>query len=227
VVTWLVSVGAVVAVDVSLWAGRKGLRWGWRLEAAADPWPRPGRGGGGPASLGTAPWLGLVLIALAWDVLALDTSPRRYHLTISALSQAYRPLNAGLLLFWLGVGVGYGATRARAPRNPTRIAAEPPDATPHATSAAVFGMASATVSRARVLGGRSLPGLLLPEVPAVGVAFWVALPVAAIVIDQLARRSGGRFANAEEFLRFISTAMSAKVLLVAAWGFAGYHLFAR
>jgi hypothetical protein len=34
-------------------------------------------------------------------------------------------------------------------------------------------------------------------------------------------------ANAEEFLRFISTATTAKVVLVAAWGFAGYHLFAR
>jgi hypothetical protein len=64
-------------------------------------------------------------------------------------------------------------------------------------------------------------------VPAVGVAFWVAVPVAAVVLDQVARRSDGRMANAEETLRFISTATPVKILLVVAWAFAGYHLFAR
>jgi hypothetical protein len=225
--SWLVSVGAVVVVDVLLWSGRRSLRWGWRLDPAAEPWPRMGRGGARPALVGSAPWLGLIVITLAWDVLALDTPPRRYHLTISALSQAYRPLNALLLLVWLGVGVGYGVTRARAPSGPLRTAAPRAEAAPDAPQTYVVGLVTATVNRHPALAGPVLPGLLLPQVPAVGVAFWVAVPIAAGAIDLVARRSGGRLANAEEFLRFISTATAAKVVLVAGWGFAGYHLFAR
>jgi hypothetical protein len=176
--------------------------------------------------LGAALWAGLVLLALGWDVLALDTPPRQYHLTISALSQAYRPLNAALLLLWLGIGVAYGVTRARAPQD-TRMPASAPDTTPGTSLSGVFGVASATMGRHFALVGRTFPGLLLPQVPAVGVFFWAAVPVVAIAIDQLARRSGGRIANAEEVLRFVSTATPVKILLVVAWGFAGYHLFAR
>jgi hypothetical protein len=226
-VTWLVSVGAVVLVDLSLWAGSRGRRWGWRLEPAAEPWPRAGRGGAGSALLGTAPWLALVVIAVAWDVLALDTPPGHYHLTISALSQAYRPLNAALLLTWLGIGVGYGITRARTPQSRTQVA-DPPNAASDSRHAGMVGLVTATASRRPAHAGRLLfPGLLLPQVPAVGVAFWVAVPLAALAIDLVARHSGGRFANAEETLRFISTATLAKIILVAAWAFAGYHLFAR
>jgi hypothetical protein len=226
-VTWLVSLGAVVVVDVILWAGRRGLPWGWHLDPAVEAWPRPGRGGGLKALLGVAPWVGLLVVAVAWDVLALDTPPRQYHLTISALSQAYRPLDAALLFMWLGIGVGYGATRARATADAARAAASPRDAPPDVSHAGVVGLATVTVTRHGAVSGGMIPGLLLPEVPAVGVAFWVAMPIAAIVVDLVARRSGGRVANAEEFLRFISTATPAKVLLVVAWGFAGYHLFAR
>ena len=71
------------------------------------------------------------------------------------------------------------------------------------------------------------PALLLPSSPPVGVAFWIAVPVAAIVIDLVARRTNGVVATAEEFVRFISTSRVAHVLLIAAWAFAGYHLFAR
>lgn len=71
------------------------------------------------------------------------------------------------------------------------------------------------------------PALLLPSSPPAGVAFWVAVPLVAVFIDLSARRSEGRRANAEEFLRFISTSPFARIALVAAWGFAGYHLFAR
>jgi hypothetical protein len=225
--SWLISLAAVVVVDVLLWAGRRGLRWGWRLDPAPEPWPRVGRGGARPALVGAAPWLGLIVLTLAWDVLALDTPPRRYHLTISALSQAYRPLNALLLLIWLGVGVGYGVARARAPSVPLRSVAPPHNAAPDSPQACVVGLATATVSRHPALGVPVVPGLLLPQVPAVGVAFWVAVPIAAVAIDLVARRSGGRVATAEEFVRFISTATSAKVVSVAGWGFAGYHLFAR
>jgi hypothetical protein len=69
--------------------------------------------------------------------------------------------------------------------------------------------------------------LLLPQSPPVGVAFWVLVPVAAVVIDWAARRSDGRRARAEEFIRFISTSLLANYALTAVWVFAGYHLFAR
>ncbi len=69
--------------------------------------------------------------------------------------------------------------------------------------------------------------LLLPQSPPVGVAFWVLVPVAAVVIDWAARRSDGRRASAEEFIRFISTSLLANYALTAVWVFAGYHLFAR
>ena len=76
-------------------------------------------------------------------------------------------------------------------------------------------------------GHHAVPALLLPQSPPVGVAFWVAVPVAAVLIDLTARRSGGRRADAEEFVRFVSTSTVANVALIAAWLFAGYHLFAR
>ena len=71
------------------------------------------------------------------------------------------------------------------------------------------------------------PALLLPSSRPVGVVFWVAVPVVAILIDLVARRSGGRMAKADEFVRFISTAQAANVALILGWTFAGYHLFAR
>jgi Na+/H+ antiporter NhaC len=61
----------------------------------------------------------------------------------------------------------------------------------------------------------------------VGVVFWVGLLVVVIAVDVAARRSAGRMATANEFARFISTSPVANVALMAAWAFAGYHLFAR
>ena len=51
--------------------------------------------------------------------------------------------------------------------------------------------------------------------------------MAGLVADRVARRSDGRLADAEEFLRFISTSTVANLAAMAAWAFAGYHLFAR
>ncbi len=222
-ITWVVSFGAVIAVDVSLWRGRRGGRVGWRLTPVSDPWPRPGRGGGRRALPGVAPWLVLILVALAWDVLGIDTGPHQYHLTISALAQAYRPLNAALLLTWMLAGIGYGAARARAPMGvPSR------DTGPTTPDPAQPGWGTALSAAMFTFGGHPGPtALLLPQSPPVGVAFWVAVPIAGLLLDVAARRSAGRLANAEEFLRFISTARAAQVALIAAWGFAGYHLYAR
>jgi len=59
------------------------------------------------------------------------------------------------------------------------------------------------------------PALLLPSNRPVGVVFWVGLLVVAVVVDLLARRSAGRVATAEEFVRFISSAAVANVALIA------------
>ncbi len=224
-VSWVVSLVAVVVSDAALWRGSHGKRFGWHLPRAEDPWPRGGRGGSRLALQGVAPWLVLFLVALAWDVLGIDTGPHQYHLTISALAQAYRPLNAALLLIWILVGVGYEAARVRAPVRARAAPAGPapePDRDDPQGAQGVLAMC--------VLGPgthSSMPALLLPSSPPVGVAFWIAVPVAAIVIDLLARRTNGAVATAEEFVRFISTSKVAHVLLITAWVFAGYHLFAR
>jgi hypothetical protein len=213
VVTWLVSLATVVAIDLSFWRGRRG----GSVKPADEPWPRPGRGGSRRALEGVWPWLALIIVAAAWDGLGIDTVPHEAHLTISALAQTYRPMNAALLLAWILVGVGYGAAGARAPAGP----AHPTEEEGHGGAALLgVGVVPASVHAAG-------PALLLPSSRPVGVVFWVAVPVAALVIDFVARRSGGRMAKADEFVRFISTAPAANVILVVVWVFAGYHLFAR
>jgi hypothetical protein len=217
-ITWLVTLVAVILVDVLLWRGTKGGGLSWHLKPVRDPWPRQNRSGSGPALRGVAPWLILIAVLLGWEILGIDTGPHQYHLTVSALAQAYRPLNAGLLLVWVLVGIGYEAARVRAPVDTN--AARPLDAHPDHGGALTTAMGSVGAHH----GGTAL---LLPQSPPVGVAFWVALPLAAVLIDVVARHAEGRKANAEEFVRFISTSRIANYALIAAWGFAGYHLFAR
>jgi hypothetical protein len=216
-VTWLVAFGAVVGIDLSFRRGRRGGSMGWQLAPAHDPWPRPGRGGGRLALEGVWPWLALIVVAVAWDGLGIDTGTHEAHLTLSALAQTYRPMTAALLLAWILVGAGYGAARARAPVGPP----DPTEMEGHGGAALLgAGMVPATVHAAG-------PALLLPSSRPVGVVFWVAVPVVAVLIDLVARRTDGRMARADEFVRFISTAPAANVALMLAWAFAGYHLFAR
>jgi hypothetical protein len=220
-ITWVVTLVAVALIDLSLRRGKTRARFGWRLQPVTDPWPRPGLGGKGPALRGVAWWLVLIMVVLAWDVLGIDTGPHQYHLTISALAQAYRPLNAALLLAWVLVGIGYQAARVRAPVNGTGSREGEPDL----DASERGGPLAATMAPLAV--HHAAPALLLPQSPPAGVAFWVAVPVAAVLIDLAARRSGGRWASAEEFVRFVSTSAVANVALIAVWVFAGYHLFAR
>ncbi len=72
-----------------------------------------------------------------------------------------------------------------------------------------------------------MPALLLPSSRPVGLLFWGAACLAGVVIDQAARRTQGRFATAGDLVRFTSKTLLARILLIAAWTFAGYHLFAR
>ena len=118
------------------------------------------------------------------------------------------------------VGIGYEAARAR---GPVRGTTPPDEPVPEAT----FGAGAATAGGPAHAAHPGLPALLLPQRPGFGVAFWVAVPVAAVVVDLAARRSGGRIATAEELVRFASTSRTVHVVLVLAWAYAGYHLFAR
>lgn len=224
-ITWIVSLGMVVAVAVLFGRGRSGAPFGWDIGRASDPWPRPGRGGARRAWCGVAPWLAVIVVASGWDALGIDTGRHEYHLTISALSQAYRPLNALLLLVWMLAGIGYAAARARTPfgmRGHDAASGRMVDPDQRGGAALAAGGSAA--------GGHSHPltlALLLPSSRPVGIIFWVGLLVVAVAVDVLARRSGGRVATAEEFVRFISSTVVANLFFVAAWAFAGYHLFAR
>jgi hypothetical protein len=223
-ITWVVSVAMVVAAAILFRLGRRGAAFGWNIGTATEPWPRPGRGGTRLALLGVAPWLAVIVVGATWDALGTDTGPHAYHLTISALSQAFRPLNALLLFVWMFLGLGYAAARARAPAVVDR-AEVPPS---HSLETEQSGGAVLSAAGAAPVGGHPLtPALLLPSNRAVGVVFWVGLLVVAAAVDLVARRSDGRLATAEEIARFISTSKVAHVGLIAAWAFAGYHLFAR
>jgi hypothetical protein len=216
-VTWAISLAAVVASDLVLGSGRQHRLLGVRPAVADPPWPRAGRGGRGRALAGISPWLVLGLVALAWELLGIDTTPDKPHLTISALAQLYRPLNAVLLLVWILAGVGFGAARARAP-------------VPTLTGVASDGVKSqAFGALAVVVVGHqmTMPALLLPGNRPVGVAFWLLVVAAALLVDFTARRSQGRIANGGELVRLISGPLAARVVMVVAWTFAGWHLFAH
>jgi hypothetical protein len=216
--TWLGSLAIVVVAGVGLRRAVCRPASVWHLAPASRPWPRPGRGGWERSLQGTALWWLLLALAATWDVLGLDSGPHQYHLTLSALSQAYRPLGAGLLLVWILVGIGYQAARARRPLpRPPHSGNE--DAAPRLPAVA-FGAGGGVTHGVA-------PGLLLPPHPGIGVAFWLTVPVAAVGIDLLARRSGGRVPTAEELVRFVSTSPAVNLACLAAWTLAGYHLFAR
>jgi|HubBroStandDraft_5_1064220.scaffolds.fasta_scaffold150392_2 hypothetical protein len=213
VATWCVSVVAVASINLMLSSRERRPEHTDPGVTRAEPWPRPGKGGASSALYGLSPWLVLIALAAAWDGLGIDTGPHRAHLTISALAQAFRPVNAALLLVWMLVGMGYGVARARLPRDmPPQVPAAPQV------------MAGLLVP----LDGRSsVPSLLLPSSRPVGVIFWVAVLLAGIVADQAARRSRGTFATSGDLVRFTTNTLPVRVLLIGSWLFAGYHLFAR
>jgi hypothetical protein len=157
-----------------------------------------------------------MLVVLVWEVLGIDTGPRQAHLTISALAQAFRPLDAALLLVWILVGLGYGAARARAPVG-------------WLSGETAHGASPGASSTAAVVAGHPaiVPALLLPPSRAVGVTFWAGLIVACVLVEIAARRSRGRLADAEEFVRQISGPTAANALLIVMWMYAGWHLFAH
>ena len=114
--------------------------------------------------------------------------PHQYHLTISALAQAYRPLNAALLLVWVLVGIGYEVARCVRPLTRTSSGREMRRALATGGGRRGHGAVGpppltgpAAAGRARRWGSRS--GLRFPLRP--------------ILIDMSARALSGRRADAE------------------------------
>jgi hypothetical protein len=215
--TWLLSLAAVMVVGIVLVRGRRGARFGWHMRPVAESWPRPGHGGPRPILGGLSPWIAIAVVAVAWDVLALDTAENEHHLTISALSQAYRPLHAAILLVWMGVGVVYASARSRSPVGRER------EEGPGAATAAMLCAVAARWHLPSLYG----PALLVGTNNAVGVGFWLAVPACAVLVEVFARRSEGRVATFEELLRLLSGPAAGRAVAIAAWVFAGWHLFSH
>jgi hypothetical protein len=93
--------GTAVAVVVVASAVRRSRRLTGSAPGAAG---RP-TGARDPAGgRGLALWLGVVGVAATWDVLALLTPPDRHHLTLSALTLAYRAFHVIVFTCWVAVG---------------------------------------------------------------------------------------------------------------------------
>ncbi len=215
--TWSASLVGVVVTDVLLLRGSRHGRHPFYLPAER-PFPLAGPAGQRRGVVGVSPWLALALVVLGWELLGIDTGPHQLHLTISSLARAYRPLDAAMLLLWMLAGLGYGVARARA------SAVGPPVKPNHRSS----GPASANGVIVMPFGPLAFgPALLLPPNRSVGVAFWIGVLVVGGLVELAARHSRGRQANFEELLRLMSRTTPARTILVAAWAYGGWHLFAH
>ena len=97
----------------ALWRGSDGRPTGMASRTgAASHGPGPAEVAADRRFEGWRRGSSLIVVVLAWEILGIDSGPHQYHLTISALAQAYRPLNAALLLVWVLIGIGYEAARA-------------------------------------------------------------------------------------------------------------------
>jgi hypothetical protein len=214
-VTWATSLAAVIGAGFLWWRGRNRPESVWHQPAVEAEWPEADREGRHRVLRGVAPWLVLAIIVLAWEVLGIDTGVDEPHLTVSALSQAFRPFHAALLLTWIAVGLGYGAARARSAHLGDQ--GGPP----------VGPSSVAMVGGHPVVGPGVTPALLLPANRAVGVGFWVGLVVVCTVLEWVARRSESRLATAGDLVRLVSRSTAVSLVLVGLWSYAGWHLFAH
>ncbi len=222
-VAWSASLLAVAVIDWSFWSRRRRVRHAGtaRDNPAAPSESGTSRALGFAARLRAAAlWVALVLVAACWEALGIDTGPKVPHLTISALSEVFRPLDAALMLVWIVVGIGYGWALTRTPDAASRVAEPSEGATdtswgPSQTAALVAG------------GKSSALALLLPSNRAAGVAFWLLWIFAFVVADLVARRSRSVLYTSGEIARVISRSRIARIALVAAWTYAGWHLFAH
>ncbi|MHB1508803.1 MAG: hypothetical protein ACYCST_13245 [Acidimicrobiales bacterium] len=233
--TWLASLLVVVAAYVAISRGRRGLRLGLEVPAVARWQVTKGVGPGNPVGVSTAlvrlsPWLLLALAILTWEALGIDTGTHAPHLTISALSQTFRALHAALLAVWMAVGIGYAIATAGIQTH-GRTAGDP------SGSGVVAGLLGGWSERAanqyRLVPGPDLShrtavlALLLGRSRAVGVAFWVGVAICSALIETAARHSHERIPDFLRVLELVSRPVPARLVLIAAWTFAGWHLFAH
>lgn len=228
-VTWLASLLIVMGAWVALRRGRQGLRFGWLIHAVPS-WPSDPHAPRARTLQGLSPWILLCVLILAWEILGIDTGRHTPHLTISALSQDFRPVHAAMLAVWIATGVAYGVARA---------SLSPTSAGPICDSVVallpVVGLArlSAIAMSHRpgfldLLSYRAvLLSLLLGRSRAVGVAFWIGVLVCATAVDLAARGSAARIPSFLQLLQLVSRPAVARFALVVTWTFAGWHLFAH
>ncbi len=233
--TWFASLLVVLAAYAVISRGRRGLRLGlavpvrerWQVTKEVAPGDPVGLS---RTLLGLSPWIALGVVILAWEALGIDTGRHSPHLTISALSQAFRALHAALLAVWMAVGIGYAFATAGTTRH-ARTSGDLPGSV-MATGPLGGWTARASDEYRLVLGhhisqGATVLALLLGHSRAVGVAFWVGVGVCATLIEAAARHSYERVPDFLQVLELMSRRRPARVVVVAAWTFAGWHLFAH
>ncbi len=98
-----------------------GVAWQHRRERTSPsvqgPGAGPETGGGSFDRRGVAIWVGILVVAAAWDVCGLLTPPDKNHLTLSALELAYRPLHSLMFVYWLFAGWVLASTPLRRRRS--------------------------------------------------------------------------------------------------------------
>jgi len=59
------------------------------------------------------PWVAMLVVVVVWEILGIDTGPHQPHLTLSALTLAFRGMRAATLTVWIALGIGFALVRRR------------------------------------------------------------------------------------------------------------------
>lgn len=240
-ITWWISTLTVMGAWAAIRTGRvRGLRArrsgapsaagacatpGTAVHVGSDPWAAP-------APLRRAwPWVVLAVVVVVWEALGIATGPHEPHLTISALSQAFRPIHAALLATWMGVGMLWVAVTGAEDQVDQREAeAGPPPAQGLGALVAAPAWAPLLHAGARGWGGvgSSLGlGVLLGSSRAVGVGFWLGVVGVAVLIDAAARWGSWSHLTFVGLLQLLWARPVVRAVAIIAWLGAGWHLFSH
>lgn len=237
---WAASLAGVVAVDVALSLVPSGAWTGRLRRAGAGSASDRARAARGEVPLSWSsgwPWAVLLVVVVVWEILGIDTGPHQPHLTLSALTLAFRGMRAATLAVWIGLGVVFAVVRRHArqagggdgrwsPRH------RPPRSAPGAGATAAMVAFPAT-ARSALVPTRALPrpepmlALLLGDSRAVGVGFWIGVVACAVLVELAARRAAATVASFETVMLAVTGPPVARLAAVAAWVYAGWHLFAH
>lgn len=254
-ITWWISTSTVLGAWVLVRAVHVGAtqehRPGVPATGAVDHGGRhlsPGSTKTPPLLGAVWPWIVLTMVVVVWEALGIATGPHQPHLTISALSQAFRPIHAALLATWMVVGLlwvvvtGRGSRRfaggephqRRLARGTGQSAQAPDRGNGHrrqalgiATLGAVRTGPRLAASRELSGGGSIALGVLLGSSRAVGVGFWLGVVGAACAIDAIARFGPGTYCTFTGLLRMLWVQPVVRTVVVIAWLGAGWHLFSH